>query len=402
MSLVALLVVPALIVYFMTPEERGRAWCRIQALARRGVAVAGPTRSAGDPFYAALKVRRPWPIVACALAAIHVGVMLGMLFGPEALGSSETLVSWGGNFGPQTTGVERWRVFTSIFAHRGIVHLLVNVAILLQLGLLLERIVGPFTFGTIYVASGVLGSVMSTVAAPMSVFVGASAAVCGLYGLLVIVLFRGIVQSTAVRIPLRVVTALVPGAAIFALYYWISGDSWLTAKAGLYAGIVSGVVLTRSVPDERRRLRRFAALGSATAAILMISAMSLQAITDVRPAIADVLAEEERAATEYNAAVKKFTQGFITRQALARLIDTAILPQVERSSDRFAGFANVPDRHTALVSEARRYLRLRQDSWRIRSDALRTGGMEQLREADEREQAALHAFVKLRNAAGAQ
>ncbi|MDQ3418172.1 MAG: rhomboid family intramembrane serine protease [Acidobacteriota bacterium] len=402
MSLLAVLLVPGLILYFMTPEERLRLWHRSEALARRTRATVGATRSAGDPFYAALEAQRRWPVVTCALAAANVGVMIAMLLGPDALGNPDTLVAWGGNFGPQTTGTERWRVFTSVFAHRGVVHLLVNIAVLVQLGLLLERIAGPFTFGTVYVASGVLGSVMSTVAAPMSVFVGSSGAVCGLYGLLLIVLFRGAVQSTAVRVPLSVITTLAPTAIIFSLYYWASGDSWLTAKVGLWTGIVSGVVLTRSVPDERVRLRRFAALGTATAGIVMMSAMGLRAITDVRPAIAELITAEERASSDYNAAVRQFTRGTINRQALTRMIDATILPQVQQSSARFADFVNVPARHTALVRDAQHYLRLRHESWRSRSEALRKANMQHLREADDRERAALHAFVRLRTAAAAQ
>ena len=402
MPLIAGLVVPALILYFMTPEERLRLWWRIEAFATSSRAAAGATRSAVNPFYATIKAQRRWPIVTWTLAAANVGVMIAMLLGPDALGSPDTLVAWGGNFGPQTTGSERWRVFTSIFAHRGIIHLLVNVALIVQLGLVLERIVGPFTFGTVYVASGVLGSVMSTVAAPMNVFVGAAGAVCGLLGLLMIVLLRGLVQSTATRIPSSVITTLAPAAFIFGVYYWISGDSWLTAKVGLCAGIIGGVVLTRSVADERIRLRRFAALGTATAGIVMMSAMALQAITDVRPAIADLIAAEERAASEYDAAVRKFTKGTLNRQALTRIIDTTILPQVRQSSERFASFKNVPPRHTALVSDAQHYLRLRHESWRIRAEALRKTNMQHLRDADDHERAALHAFLMLRTAAASQ
>lgn len=399
MSLLAVLVVPALILYFMTPEERLRLRWRIEAFARCSRARVGATHAAGDPFYATLKARRRWPVVTCVLAAANVGVMMAMLLGPDALGSPETLVAWGGNFGPQTTGTERWRVFTSVFAHRGVVHLLVNIAVLVQLGLILERIIGPFTFGSVYVASGVLGSVMSTVAAPMGVFVGAAGAVCGLYGLLLVVLLRGAVQTTAVRIPLRVITTLVPTAAIFGLHYWLNGDPWLTAKAGLWTGIVGGVVLTRSVPDERVRLRRFAALGTATAGIVMMSTMALQVVTDVRPAIAALIAAEERASSEYNAAVRRFTRGTIDRRTLTRMIDTAILPEVQQSRERFAGFVKVPAGHMTLVADAQRYLRLRHESWRVRSEALRSkASMQNLREADDHERAALQAFARVKSA----
>lgn len=400
MSLLAMLVVPGLILYFMTAEERLRLFRRIEGFLQRARIVVGTSRSGpGDPFHAALRARRRWPVVTWTLVAANVGVLIAMLVAPEPLGTADTLLAWGGNFGPRTTGVERWRVLTSIFVHRGVLHLLVNIAVLVQVGLLLERIVGPFTFGTIYLASGVLGSVMSTVAAPMGVFVGAAGAVCGLYGLLCVVAFRGMVQSTAVRVPLRVFTTLVPTTVIFGAYYLASGDSWLTAKVGLCTGIVSGIVLTRSVADERIRLRRYAALGFATAGIVMMSALGLRAITDVRPAIAEIIAAEERTSSEYDAAVRQFTKGAINKRALTQIIDATILPQVQHASARFDAFVDVPTEHALLVTEAQSYLRLRHDSWRSRSDALRRGNMRHLREADDKERAALQAFAQLRTGA---
>jgi len=207
------------------------------------------------------------------------------------------------------------------------------------------------------------------------------------------------VQSTAVRVPVRLFITLVPTAVIFCAYYLVSGDSWLTAKVGLCAGIVSGIVLTRSVADERVRLRRFAALGFATAGIVVMSAMGLRAITDVRPAIAEIIAAEERTSSEYDAAVQQFTRGAINTRVLTEIIDGTILPQVRQSSERFDRFVDVPPEHTGLLTDAQHYLRLRQKSWQTRSDALRQAKMRHLRDADEKEQAALQAFDRLRSAA---
>jgi len=389
------LLVPGLILYFMTPEERLRLLRRLEELLRRSRALAGKRSATVDPFYAALRARRRWPVVAYALVAVNAAVFIAMLFGGDGFSTPDALVAWGGNFGPQTAGPERWRVLTSVFVHRGMIHLLVSVAVLVQLGLLLERIVGPFTFATVYVASGVIGSVMSTVAAPMGVFVGASGALFGLYGLLLVAVFRGLIQSTAVHIPLRVVATLAPTAAIFGWYYWMSGDSPLTAEVGLSAGIVSSVVLTRTVSDQGLRLRRFAALGTATAAIVMISAMGLRAITDVRPAVAEIIAAEAQMSSEYDAAVRQFTKGTITTRDLTRMIDATIIPRVQHSAERFGQFADVPAEHAALLTDAQHYLRLRHESWRSRSDALRRSNSQRLKEADDKERAALRAFASV-------
>ena len=59
-----------------------------------------------------------------------------------------------------------------------------NCAALVQLGLILERLVGHVTFAAVYVAAGVLASIVSLSDYPMAISGGASGAIFGLYGLL--------------------------------------------------------------------------------------------------------------------------------------------------------------------------------------------------------------------------
>ncbi|MDQ3349011.1 MAG: rhomboid family intramembrane serine protease, partial [Acidobacteriota bacterium] len=325
-------------------------------------------------------------------------IFLMMLASPGALGDPATLVAWGANYGPRTTGGELWRVFTSTFVHRGVLHLLVNVAALVQLGLLLERVVGPFTFGTIFFAAGVLGSIIIAAAAPMSVVNGSAAAVFGLYGLLCAAALRGVLQDTAVRIPLAMLKRLAPVAALFALYCVVTGEPSIAAKVGLSTGVVGGIMLTRSVPGYGARHRRFAGLGAATAAIVLMSAMSLRAVTNVRPEIAVVVANEERTAAAYDAAVLRFRKGLMTTRELAQVIDQTIVPDVQRAAQRVSALADVPAEDATLVADAQEYVRLRQESWRVRAEGLRKGNMPILREADKAEQASLQAFERLRSA----
>ena len=71
-----------------------------------------------------------------------------------------------------------------MFVHTGTFQLLVNCAALVQLGLILERLVGHVTFAAVYVAAGVLASIVSLSDYPMAISSGASGAIFGLYGLL--------------------------------------------------------------------------------------------------------------------------------------------------------------------------------------------------------------------------
>ena len=91
---------------------------------------------------------------------------------------------WGASFGPRTTNGEWWRLVASMFVHTGTFQLLVNGAALVQLGLILERLVGHVTFAAVYFAAGLLASIVSLSDYPMGVSSGASGAIFGLYGLL--------------------------------------------------------------------------------------------------------------------------------------------------------------------------------------------------------------------------
>ena len=77
---------------------------------------------------------------------------------------TETLVGWGGNVGVRTTNGEWWRLATAMFVHSGMFHLLVNTAALVQLGLILERLVGRLTFAAVYVAAGIFAGLASLAA----------------------------------------------------------------------------------------------------------------------------------------------------------------------------------------------------------------------------------------------
>ena len=60
------------------------------------------------------------------------------LMSPE----SESLISWGANYGPRTTGGEWWRLFTCMFLHAGIIHVGMNMLVLHNIGPFVERLTG--------------------------------------------------------------------------------------------------------------------------------------------------------------------------------------------------------------------------------------------------------------------
>jgi hypothetical protein len=67
-----------------------------------------------------------------------------------------------------------------------------------------------------------------------------------------------------------------------------------------------------------------------------------------------------------------------------------------RASLRALG--RVPPQHQRLVAEGKEYLRLREESWRLRLAGLTGAGMAKLREAEVRERSALELIDRLRPA----
>src|SRR5260221_9513868 len=168
----------------MTPEEKARVLQAVLAGIRQLQAAATRGRSECEPFRDALRSRTPWVVVTPTLVALNVMVFGFMLFGAGALEDPATLVGWGASFGPRTTNGEWWRLVTSMFVHPGLISLLVNIASLVQIGVILERLLGRLTFAAVYLAARGFASLVSLSLFPMAVSIGAAGAIFGLYGLL--------------------------------------------------------------------------------------------------------------------------------------------------------------------------------------------------------------------------
>lgn len=381
-AFIFLLVVLVVAFRASTPDERVRLARAVLAAIRQVKDGATHRRLELKPFRDALRARTHWALLTPALVALNVTIFVYMLFGAGALSDPETLVGWGGNFGPRTTNGEWWRLAMTMFVHSGMLHLLVNVASLVQLGLILERLVGPLAFAAVYVAAGVFANLMSLSTYPVAVSVGASGAIFGLYGLLLAASIWGVLRRSSVTIPLIAFKGLGPAAAVFILYNVVNDGLGSTAElTGLVAGFVCGLVLTRGVSDRQPPARRVAVAMAATVVIAVASAVSLRGIADVRPEIERVVAVEGRTAGAYQIALDRFRRGRISAEALAQLIDRTIMPELQAADARLKALHGVPHEHQPLVAGAEEYLRLRSESWRLRAEGLRKINTLPLREA---------------------
>lgn len=372
-----------------TPQERARLADAALVLLQRGRRTLLRERAALVPFHETLRARTRLVLVTPALVLLNVVVFVLMVFADGAIADPETLLSWGASVGPQTTNGEWWRVVTSLFVHDGFIALAITLVGLVQVGLVVERLVGPLTFGAVYLAAGILVNLVNVSASPMAVTSGATHAVLAVYALAA-ASFLWTLHS-AVTLPLVALRAMAPAAAVFLLY----NLSELTSASSLIAlstGAVGGLVLSRGIAEQKPPLRRLGVATAAALALAVAAAVPVRGIADVRPELARIVEVENTTTTAYQAAVDRFRKGRMSADALADVIDRAVVPELQAAQTRLSAVTGVPDQHQPLVAAADEYLRLRDESWRQRSAALRKSSLPGLRDADKTERASLDAF----------
>ncbi|MFD2908968.1 rhomboid family intramembrane serine protease [Flavobacterium ardleyense] len=92
------------------------------------------------------------------------------------------LLKWGANRRFETLNGDYWRLFSSMFVHGGIMHLILNVYGLAIAAIFIEPLLGRKKFTILYLLSGLFGSLASIWWYSNTISVGASGAIFGLYG----------------------------------------------------------------------------------------------------------------------------------------------------------------------------------------------------------------------------
>jgi membrane associated rhomboid family serine protease len=94
-----------------------------------------------------------------------------------------------------TTHGEWWRLVTAAFLHYGPLHLGLNMLALYWFGPLLERMIGSWRYLLLYFCCGVAGSAGALWLSPNDITVGASGAIFGVLGALLVLERRGHIAS---------------------------------------------------------------------------------------------------------------------------------------------------------------------------------------------------------------
>lgn len=95
----------------------------------------------------------------------------------------KVLLASGAIYGPVVVVHEEWwRLITAMFLHGGMTHILMNMFSLYLIGRGVEEYFDTKSYLSVYFLSGFIGSLISIVVHPISVGVGASGAIFGIFG----------------------------------------------------------------------------------------------------------------------------------------------------------------------------------------------------------------------------
>jgi rhomboid protease GluP len=196
-----------------------------------------------------------------------VGVVLASGGNPLPDFPGEVLL-WGANIGPYTLSGQWWRLLTYMFLHGGLFHIAFNTWALWNLGVLCESLYGRWTFGAIYLITGVGAGLASVAWNPHVLSVGASGAIFGLAGALIASFYLG-----EFSLPRAALSGTLRSLAFFVgfnLFFGglVRGIDNACHVGGLITGLILGALVARVAPAYDKPLRRAVVFSVVTLALV--------------------------------------------------------------------------------------------------------------------------------------
>lgn len=205
------------------------------------------------------------PVVTQALIAVNVVAFIAETVSGASLGGGGggTVFTKGALFGPLIAQQhEYWRILTSGFLHDGLPHIFINMLSLYFVGMSLEPAIGRVNFAAIYLASLLAGSFGALLFQPAVPTVGASTAIFGIFGaLIVLARDRGIsIWQSGLGVVL-----------VVNLFFSVSfrGISIGGHLGGLIGGLFTGLLIVELA--EHRRMQALALGGCLVVAVVSIA-----------------------------------------------------------------------------------------------------------------------------------
>jgi len=313
----------------------------------------------------------------------------------------DRLIQWGANYGPKTTNGEWWRMFTAMFLHIGVLHLLFNMIALWNVGSFMERVLGSTGFVVLYLLSGLLGSIVSVAWNPFVVSAGASGAIFGLYGGLLAFLVRH--RATTPYADLAALRTNTLAFVGYNLLYGLvqEGIDMAAHIGGLAGGFLCGLVLTQPLSQAGQAGHPGRSVLVGLLGLLLIGevAMRLPRVEDVEATLQRFTSLETTTLATFNNAIAQLQQRQLTSAAaqqqaeaeLVRVLEQDVLPPWRAQREtllRLQGLHRLPQRQQRLVAVLVEYMTARQEGWELLQEGLRTHDQPTLKSANEKQRQA--------------
>lgn len=179
--------------------------------------------------------------ITLTLIAFNVAIYVytAILSGNFAEISYQILMQYG-QFNRYVLSGGYWQLFTAIFVHVDIIHLLGNMLFLLIFGLRAEELFKPAEYLLIYFLSGLTGNLLTLLFGPNMVSAGASGAIFGVFGACMIYLRRAFGQS-------------IVGALLYAFFLLLISSGQNVNNLAHLGGVVAGLMLGYLIASGRRQ-----------------------------------------------------------------------------------------------------------------------------------------------------
>ena len=335
----------------------------------------------------------PQVFVTNTLVGINLLVFLAMLASGAGFwhSSNGVQLAWGANFGPATQDGEWWRLGSALFLHFGALHLMMNMWALWDGGQLVERMYGHLRFALIYFFSGLAGNLLSLVHHHgQAVSGGASGAIFGIYGALLVCLWRERLHLHPHEFRWLFWGASAFSAASIAFGLMIPGIDNAAHIGGFATGLLGGVVLARklhpevAVPWPNRSLA-----GSlfVLAIMLLVSRIPPPAYrwsdeTTARKEVSEFLKDDAAISRAWQNILIDGQRRGVSFEELAGRIDTAVGDRYEESFEHLSQLPDNPALPSArTLEQLRHYAGVRLDASRSLAEGLRSKDPKKIRDA---------------------
>lgn len=183
-------------------------------------------------------IRTDQPFVSYGLIGVNVLVYLITVAQGAGINSpgGSLFAKWV-LYGPAVAHGDWWRLLTAAFLHANVLHIGLNMLAVGWLGVPVERFIGHTRYLALYLVSGLAGSAGALVATPTGLTVGASGAIFGILGALLIIEYQATGSLAGQAFTLIVIN--------LAFSFTVSGISVGGHIGGLIGGIAAMLALSR-------------------------------------------------------------------------------------------------------------------------------------------------------------